>query len=77
MEEKPFLYLSVDLPPPPLFRDEIKESIIPQVPLMQILGKFDGFTSQEVKTYKDNFLKKYELVKLPRYLIMCFRVISI
>ena len=25
---------------------------------MQILTKFDGVTEQEVKTYKDNFLKK-------------------
>lgn len=74
MEEKPFLFLSVDLPASPLFRDELKESIIPQVPLMQILTKFDGVTEQEVKTYKDNFLKKYELLKLPKYLIMCFRV---
>ena len=74
MEEKPFLYLSVDLPPPPLFIDELKESIIPQVPLMQTLAKFDGVTWKEYKTYKENFMKKYELVKLPRYLIMCFRV---
>lgn len=73
MEEKPFLYLSVDLPPPPLFRDELKESIIPQVPLMQILGKFDGVTEQEYKTYKENFMKRYEITKLPKYLIMCFR----
>ena len=74
MEEKPFLYLSVDLPPPPLFRDEIKESIIPQVPLMQILSKFDGVTEQEYKTYKENYLKRYEITKLPKFLIMCFRV---
>jgi U4/U6.U5 tri-snRNP-associated protein 2 len=74
VEEKPFLYLSVDLPPPPLFRNELKESIIPQVPLMQILSKFDGVTAQEYKTYKENFLKKYEILRLPKYLIMCFRV---
>ena len=74
MEEKPFLYLSVDLPAPPLFRDEVKESIIPQVPIMQILNKFDGVTEQEIKTYKENFIKRYELVKLPKYLILCFRV---
>lgn len=73
MEEKPFLYLSVDLPSPPLFRDELKESIIPQVPLMQTLSKFDGVTEQEYKTYKENYLKRYELIKLPKYLIMCFR----
>jgi hypothetical protein len=73
-EETPYLFLSVDLPPPPLFRDEFKESIIPQVPLFQILTKFDGQTAQEQKTYKDNFLKRYEIRKLPPYLILCFRV---
>ncbi len=73
-EETPYLFLSVDLPPPPLFRDEFKESIIPQVPLFQILTKFDGQTAQEYKTYKDNFLKRYEIRKLPPYLILCFRV---
>ncbi len=66
--------MSVDLPAPPLFRDELKESIIPQVPLMQILTKFDGVTEIEHKTYKENFMKRYELIKLPKYLIMCFRV---
>ena len=28
----------------------------------------------EQKTYKDNFLKRYEIRKLPPYLILCFRV---
>ena len=28
-EELPFLYLMADLPPPPLFKDELKENIIP------------------------------------------------
>jgi len=73
-EETPYLFLSVDLPPPPLFRDEFKESIIPQVPLFQILTKFDGQTAQDYKTYKDNYLKRYEIQKLPPYLILCFRV---
>jgi len=77
IEEKPFLYLSVDLPAPPLFRDEVKESIIPQVPLMQTLSKFDGITEQEYKTYKDNYLKRYELIKLPKYLIICYRVFDV
>ena len=73
-EETPYLFLSVDLPPPPLFRDQFKESIIPQVPLFQILTKFDGQTPQDYKTYKDNYLKRYEIRKLPPYLILCFRV---
>lgn len=72
-EETPFLFLSVDLPPPPLFRDEFRESIIPQVPLSQILTKFDGQTPQDYNTYKENFLKRYEIQKLPPYLILCFR----
>ena len=74
VEDQPYLFLSVDLPAPPLFRDELKESIIPQVPLSQILQKFDGVTEREYKTYKDNFLKRYEILRLPKYLIMCFRV---
>ena len=38
-----------------------------QVSLYNILSKFNGVTEKEYKTYKDNFLKKFELVKLPRW----------
>jgi len=31
ISESPFLYLTCDLPPPPLFKDEVMENIIPQV----------------------------------------------
>lgn len=31
--QSPFLYLTCDLPPPPLFIDEFRENIIPQVSL--------------------------------------------
>lgn len=31
--ESPFLYLTCDLPPPPLFKDQFTENIIPQVSL--------------------------------------------
>ena len=30
MEESPFLFLTSELPPPPLFKDEFHENIIPQ-----------------------------------------------
>ena len=30
-EECPFLYLTLDVPPPPLFSDEMDRNIIPQV----------------------------------------------
>ncbi len=29
--DSPFLFLAADLPPPPLFKDEFRENIIPQV----------------------------------------------
>ena len=31
VEESPFLFLTTELPPPPLFKDEFHENIIPQV----------------------------------------------
>ncbi|KAJ6700373.1 hypothetical protein OIU79_013415 [Salix purpurea] len=43
-----FLMLGLDLPPPPLFKDVMEKNIIPQVPLFNILKKFDGDTVTEV-----------------------------
>ncbi|GAB6018857.1 U4/U6.U5 tri-snRNP-associated protein 2 [Chamberlinius hualienensis] len=70
VESLPFLYLTLDLPPPPLFRDELRENIIPQVPLFNILTKFNGVTEKEYKTYKDSTMKRFEIRKLPPYLIL-------
>ncbi|XP_046668067.1 U4/U6.U5 tri-snRNP-associated protein 2 [Homalodisca vitripennis] len=66
----PFLYLTCDLPPPPLFKDEIMENIIPQVNLYQLLTKFNNESEKEYKTYKENFLKRFEITQLPPYLIL-------
>jgi hypothetical protein len=38
--ESPFLFLTTELPPPPLFKDEFNENIIPQVILILILVLF-------------------------------------
>lgn len=70
MEVSPFLYLTVDLPPPPLFKDEFRENIIPQVPLFNILAKFNGYSEKEYKTYKDSTMKRFEITQLPPYLIL-------
>lgn len=70
VEESPFLFLTSELPPPPLFKDEFHENIIPQVSLYNILSKFNGVTEKEYKTYKDNFLKKFELIQLPQFIIL-------
>ncbi|EDV22247.1 U4/U6.U5 tri-snRNP-associated protein 2 [Trichoplax sp. H2] len=66
----PFLYLTLDLPPAPLYQDELNENIIPQVPLSVLLAKFDGTSEREYKTYKETFMKRFELIRLPRYLIL-------
>lgn len=70
MEESPFLYLTCDLPQPPLFKDEKKENIIPQVSLYVLLSKFDGKQGKEYQTYKESILKKFQLTGLPPYLIL-------
>ena len=72
--DSPFLFLAADLPPPPLFKDEFRENIIPQVSLFALLSQFNGVQQKEYKTYKENFLKRFELTRLPRYIILNIKV---
>lgn len=69
-KDSPFLILPLDVPPPPLFSDEQEANIIPQVPLFELFNKYDGITEKEDKTYKDIFIKKYQLLALPSTLIL-------
>ncbi|VDN00959.1 unnamed protein product, partial [Thelazia callipaeda] len=71
--EIPFLYLTLDLPAAPLYRDELLQNIIPQVPLSVLLTKFNGITEKEYKTYSENFMKRFQLVQLPLYLIITYK----
>ncbi|KAI1475859.1 hypothetical protein K445DRAFT_316454 [Daldinia sp. EC12] len=60
-----FLLLTLDLPPAPLFQDELERNIIPQVPLTTILTKYDGVRAQEHLAQR----KRYRLMHpLPPYL---------
>ncbi|RAL08984.1 ubiquitin carboxyl-terminal hydrolase family protein [Aspergillus homomorphus CBS 101889] len=43
----PYLILTLDLPPTPLFQSSNRESIIPQVPLTTLLNKYNGITASE------------------------------
>jgi len=63
----PFLYLTVDVPPAPLFRDALERNIIPQVPLFACLTKFDGSTFQEMM---NGDRRQYVITRLPQYLII-------
>jgi len=63
----PFLYLTVDVPAAPLFKDALERNIIPQVPLVACLTKFDGVTEQEMM---NGDRRQYVITKLPKYLIV-------
>ncbi|KAF9360027.1 hypothetical protein BGX34_008003 [Mortierella sp. NVP85] len=64
--KSPFLFLALELPPPPLFHDELEKNIIPQVPLATVLSKYDGKTVQE--SVAD--LKRFQITRLPNYIIL-------
>ncbi|KAK7465326.1 Ubiquitin carboxyl-terminal hydrolase 10 [Stygiomarasmius scandens] len=65
----PFLFLSVDLPPPPLFQDAVEKNIIPQVTIHSVLAKYDGITTQE----SAGQLRRYKCQRLPPYIILHFK----
>lgn len=44
--ENTFFTLQLDIPPSPLFLDEKKSGIIPQVSIIDLLSKFNGTTAQ-------------------------------
>lgn len=46
MSESTFMFLTLDLPTAPLYKDEKEQLIIPQVPLFNILAKFNGSTEK-------------------------------
>uniref|UniRef100_F6I7S5 USP domain-containing protein n=1 Tax=Vitis vinifera TaxID=29760 RepID=F6I7S5_VITVI len=68
----PFLMLGLDLPPPPLFKDVMEKNIIPQVPLFNILKKFDGELVTEVVRPRIARMR-YRVTRLPQYLILHMR----
>jgi len=66
-KEVPFLFLGLDLPPPPLFKDPLEKNIIPQVPIYTILRKFDGQAiSDDIKIGR----RQFKILKLPPFLIL-------
>ncbi|KAI0785298.1 hypothetical protein BC629DRAFT_1515992 [Irpex lacteus] len=67
--KSPFLFLSVDLPPPPLFQDAVEKNIIPQVSIQSVLAKYDGQTTQE----SAGQLRRFKLQRLPSYIILHFK----
>lgn len=57
----PFMFLSLDLPPAPLFKSDHRDAQIPQIQLTKLLQKYDGITTQELAGHR----KRYKIEKLP------------
>lgn len=61
MSESTFLFLTLDLPTAPLYKDEKEQLIIPQVPLFNILGKFNGNTEKVCLFNILHYFVQYEM----------------
>ena len=75
VEHRPFLYLSLALPAAPLFQDSTDRAIIPQIPLFELLRKFDGETVESVidPVTKREIRRTYSITRLPKYLILHYQ----
>ncbi|KAJ9606289.1 Ubiquitin carboxyl-terminal hydrolase 10 [Cladophialophora chaetospira] len=63
----PYLILTLDLPPVPLFRDAVEsKNIIPQVPLTTLLQKYNGLNAMERASHR---VRHRLLHPLPPYLL--------
>ena len=71
----PFLILTLDLPPAPLFRDAVEaKNIIPQVPLTTLLQKYSGLQASEKLAHR----VRHRLIHpLPPYLLFHVKRFSV
>mmetsp|Transcript_8659 Transcript_8659/g.14930 ORF Transcript_8659/g.14930 Transcript_8659/m.14930 type:complete len:501 (+) Transcript_8659:1-1503(+) len=64
---QPFLLLALDLPPAPLFKDSMEKTIIPQVPIFNIMRKFDGETvTDDIRMGR----RRFRITRLPQFLCL-------
>eukprot|EP00698_Gefionella_okellyi_P002961 TRINITY_DN12800_c0_g1_i1.p1 TRINITY_DN12800_c0_g1~~TRINITY_DN12800_c0_g1_i1.p1 ORF type:complete len:507 (-),score=109.21 TRINITY_DN12800_c0_g1_i1:23-1354(-) len=68
----PFLFLSLDMPTAPLFKDSLDQKVIPQVPIQQFLKRFDGETIQYIRAER----RRAIITSLPPFLIFHFKRFS-
>ena len=71
----PYLVLTLDLPPTPLFRDAVEaKNIIPQVPLTILLQKYSGLHASEKQAHR---IRHRLLHPLPPYLLFHIKRFSV
>ncbi|KAH7619056.1 hypothetical protein Ndes2526B_g06006 [Nannochloris sp. 'desiccata'] len=67
VDKMPFLMLALDLPPTPLYKDALERVTIPQVPIFDLLKKYDGTSvHDDIRTGR----RRLRLTKLPKYLVL-------
>ncbi|BAM40578.1 ubiquitin carboxyl-terminal hydrolase [Theileria orientalis strain Shintoku] len=69
-ERKPFRMLTLVVPEAPIFKDSMDTNAIPQVPIFDLLAKYDG-KMESVNTQGE--VAKYKLSKLPEYLVLVIK----
>ena len=71
----PYLILTLDLPPIPLFRDNVEEkNSIPQIPLTALLQKYSGLQASEKQAHR---IRHRLLHPLPPYLLFHIKRFSV
>lgn len=66
----PFFMLALDLPPIPLYKDSLERVTIPQVPIYELLSRYDGKTiTDDIKAGR----RTMKITQLPPYLILHVR----
>jgi U4/U6.U5 tri-snRNP-associated protein 2 len=69
-----FWFLTLDLPPKPLFKDTSERTLVAQVPLMALLSKYDGVSRHHV--VKTGERRSYRLTQLPPFLVMTIKRVT-
>lgn len=69
-----FWFLALDLPPKPLFKDASERTLVTQVPLSELLTKYDGVSKHHVVETGESV--SYRIVKSPQYLVLTLQRVS-
>jgi U4/U6.U5 tri-snRNP-associated protein 2 len=70
VDKVPFLMLALDLPPTPLYKDTLERVTIPQIPVFELLKKYDGRNTCDDVRAGQRILR---VKRLPAYLVLHVR----
>lgn len=73
-KESAFWFLSLDLPPKALFKDASDRTLVAQVGLEELLGKYSGHSQHHVVETGERL--SFRLLQLPPYLVLTLRRVT-